>query len=173
MIRLANLNKAQSKLVKDNLLDTVRKAYYTKSKVGINIISSALPFIYNKRLRTIAKPNIEFLGEVSEQEKADLFSKCLAFINPQEEDFGITTVEAQAAGRPVIAYRAGGALEIVKAGETGEFIQEQSWEDLANTIIHFKPEKYISQEIKNHAEQFSKARFKQEIKNFIEKLQNI
>ncbi|MFH1610672.1 MAG: glycosyltransferase [Patescibacteria group bacterium] len=97
-----------------------------------------------ERLKSIAKPNIEFLGDVDEQQKAELYSKCLAFIHPQEEDFGITAVEAVASGRPVIAYRAGGALETVIENQTGEFIKEQEWEDLANTIIHFKPEKYDS-----------------------------
>ncbi|MFH1457171.1 MAG: glycosyltransferase [Patescibacteria group bacterium] len=123
-----------------------------------------------EKLKNIAKGNIEFLGEVSEKEKAELYSKCLAFINPQEEDFGITAVEAMASGRPVIAYKAGGALEIVLDGITGEFIEEQTWENLANTVIHFKPEKYNSEEIKNSAEKFSKECFKKEIKNFIGRL---
>jgi len=120
-----------------------------------------------EKLKNIAKNNIEFLGEISEQEKAELYSKCIAFINPQEEDFGITAVEAQASGRPVIAYKAGGALEIVQAGVTGEFLEDQTWENLANTIIHFSPEKYNPQEIKNSVEKFNAERFKNEIKNFI------
>jgi len=120
-----------------------------------------------EKLKNIAKNNIDFLGEISEQKKVELYSKCLAFINPQEEDFGITAVEAQASGRPVIAYKAGGALEIVQAGVTGEFLEDQTWENLANTIIHFSPEKYNAQEIKKSAEKFSADRFKNEIKNFI------
>jgi len=120
------------------------------------------------RLKAIAKSNIEFLGEVSEEEKAKLYAECLAFINPQEEDFGITAVEAQAAGRPVIAYRAGGAREIVKEGETGVFFNDQEWEDLANTVIHFQPEKFNPAIIKNHAEQFGREKFKQEIKKFVD-----
>ena len=120
-----------------------------------------------EKLKNIAKNNIKFLGEISEQEKAELYSKCIAFINPQEEDFGITAVEAQASGRPVIAYKAGGALEIVQAGVTGEFLEDQTWENLANTIIHFSPEKYNPQEIKNSVEKFNAERFKNEIKNFI------
>ncbi len=122
------------------------------------------------RLQKIAKSNIEFLGEVSEAKKAELYSQCLAFINPQEEDFGITVVEAMASGRPVIAYSAGGTLETIKEGETGEFFEDQTWENLANTIIHFQPEKYNSEKIKNHAEQFNKTRFKNEIRNFINDL---
>lgn len=121
-------------------------------------------------LKSIAKKNIEFLGEVSEIKKAKLFSECLAFINPQEEDFGITTIEAMASGRPVIAYNRGGATETIKAGETGEFFQDQTWEDLANTIIHFQQEKYNSEKIKLHAEQFGKERFMEEIKSFVDKI---
>ncbi len=120
-----------------------------------------------ERLKKMAKKNIEFLGEVTEEEKAKLFSKCVAFINPQEEDFGITAVEAMASGRPVIAYKKGGALEIVIAGKSGEFFEDQVWEDLANTIIHFQPEKYNPYEIKNYAEKFSKQRFLKEIKSFV------
>lgn len=120
-----------------------------------------------ERLKSIAKPNIEFVGEVDEQQKAELYSKCLAFIHPQEEDFGITAVEAMASGRPVIAYKAGGALETVIENKTGQFIKDQVWEELANTIIHFKPERFDSGEIKNHARKFSKARFLEEVRNFV------
>ncbi len=120
-----------------------------------------------ERLKSIARPNIEFLGEVNEQQKAELYSKSLAFIHPQEEDFGITAVEAMASGRPVVAYKAGGALETIVEDHTGQFIKDQTWEDLANTIIHFKPEKYKSDEIKNHARKFSKARFMEEVRGFV------
>lgn len=123
-----------------------------------------------ERLKNLAKPNIEFVGEISEQEKIDLFSKCIAFINPQEEDFGITAVEAMASGRPVIAYKKGGATETILPNITGEFIEDQTWENLANTIIHFQAEKYNPQQIKNHSEQFSKERFKQEVWGFIKGL---
>ena len=119
------------------------------------------------RLKKIAKSNIDFLGDITESKKAELYSQCLGFIHPQEEDFGITAVEAMASGRPVIAYSAGGVRETVISGITGEFLQDQTWENLANTIIHFKPEKYNSEEIKNHAKKFSKTRFKQEIRDFI------
>ena len=122
------------------------------------------------RLKKLAKPNISFLGRVSDDEKAKLYSKCLAFINPQEEDFGITTIEAMASGRPVIAYKKGGATETILENITGEFIEDQTWENLANTIIHFKPENYNPNQIRQHALQFSKQRFQKEIKQFIENL---
>ncbi len=122
-----------------------------------------------KRLKKWAKSNIKFLGAVNEEEKAKLFSRAIAFINPQVEDFGITTVEAMAAGRPVIAFRAGGALETVEAGKTGEFFEEQSWECLAYQLIHFQPEKYNPQYIKARAEQFNVERFERQIKEFVDR----
>ncbi|MBU1148875.1 glycosyltransferase, partial [Patescibacteria group bacterium] len=73
------------------------------------------------KLKKMAGPTIEFLGDVPDHQLKDLYSRCKAFINPQEEDFGITAVEAMAAGRPVIAYRSGGATESVVENVTGMF----------------------------------------------------
>jgi len=80
------------------------------------------------RLKNLARGagNIEFLGRVDDAVLAELYGRSLAFIHPQEEDFGITAVEVQASGRPVIAYRRGGALETVEEGVTGEFFNEQT-----------------------------------------------
>ncbi|MBU2229397.1 glycosyltransferase, partial [Patescibacteria group bacterium] len=84
-------------------------------------------------LKKMARPNIEFLGKVSESEKRKLFSEAIAFINPQEEDFGIVMIESMASGRPVIAFNKGGAREIVVSGKTGELFSDQTWEALADT----------------------------------------
>lgn len=121
------------------------------------------------KLRKMAKKNIEFLGPVSDQEKYNLLGKCIAFIHPQEEDFGISAVEAMAAGRPVIAYKSGGALETVKEGLTGEFFDDQIPWSLVDTIRDFKPEKYNPKTIREHALQFDTSIFKKKIKDFIEK----
>ncbi|MFA6098573.1 MAG: glycosyltransferase [Patescibacteria group bacterium] len=120
------------------------------------------------RLKAIAKPNIKFLGFVSDQEVIKCLSHCRAFIHPQEEDFGITPVEAMACGRPVIAYEAGGALETVIPGKTGVLFDEQSWEALADTIIHFRHEDFNPEEIRRHAEKYDIEEFKQRINAFIE-----
>ncbi|NMC51412.1 glycosyltransferase family 4 protein [Candidatus Kuenenbacteria bacterium] len=120
-----------------------------------------------KRLQKMAYKNIKFLGAVDDSAKNELYRHCLAYIHPQLEDFGITAVEAMAAGRPVIAFGAGGALETIIPGKTGEFFPEQTWEALAYQILHFQPEKYNSVFIKNHAEKFSTERFETEIKNYI------
>ncbi|MDO8592550.1 MAG: glycosyltransferase [bacterium] len=121
------------------------------------------------RLENMAKgyDGIEFLGRVNDEAKAELYGKCLAFINPQEEDFGITAVEAQASGRPVIAYGRGGALETVIDGQTGIFFNEQTADSLACVLENFDAAKFNPEIIKQHAEQFSVGRFKEEIGEFI------
>jgi len=119
-------------------------------------------------LQSIAKPNIKFLGKVNELVKQELYSKCLAFLYPQEEDFGITAVEAMASGRPVIALPKGGALETIVPGATGEFMDGQSWEDIVGEIIRFKPEKYNPQVIREHAKRFDVKVFKENIRGFID-----
>lgn len=126
-----------------------------------------------KRLQKLAHKNIEFLGSVNDSQKKELYSHCLAYIQPQVEDFGITAVEAMASGRPVIAFGEGGAMETVVPGVTGEFFPEQNWEALAYQILRFQPDKYDPATIKNHAEKFSTARFETEIKNYILSIANI
>ncbi|MDZ7798319.1 MAG: glycosyltransferase [Patescibacteria group bacterium] len=125
-----------------------------------------------EKLKEMAKDNVEFLGKVSEEELKKLYSQSIAFIHPQEEDFGITPIESMASGRPVIAYAAGGALETVKAGETGDFFEDQEWEALADKVIRFKPNQFNPQLIKEHALNFDTVRFKENIKNFVKNYYN-
>ena len=124
-----------------------------------------------ERLKRLAEgaSNIEFLGRISEESKPKLFAEALAFINPQEEDFGITVVESMAAGRPVIAYRKGGATETVVEGKTGIFFDKQTPEAVAGVIKEFKTENFNSEEIKASAEKFSILSFKNQISEFIKK----
>ncbi|MCX6795609.1 MAG: glycosyltransferase [Candidatus Falkowbacteria bacterium] len=125
--------------------------------------------IDEKRLKKLAEnnPRIEFVGRVSEEEKVQLFRHALAFINPQEEDFGITPVESMAAGRPAIAYRKGGALETVIEGKTGLFFDEQKAESLAAIVRNFHSADFDPKEIREHAERFSVANFRTQIEKFI------
>lgn len=120
-------------------------------------------------LRKAAKQNIQFIGFVNAEEKAALYRHCIAFIHPQDEDFGITAIEAMASGRPVIAYARGGALETVREGETGTFFDEQIWEALADTVLRFDPDAYHPQTIRQHALQWDIQHFKQRIKEYVEK----
>lgn len=120
-----------------------------------------------EKLRKMAGPNVEFLGRVSNDERARLFQDAIAFLHPQEEDFGITPLESMAAGRPVIAYRKGGATETIEDGVTGIFFDEQSWEEIADTVLHFDATKFDPKIIRKHAEQFSLKRFHQEMRDYV------
>lgn len=119
-------------------------------------------------LKRSAAPNIEFLGRVPDEQLKKLFAECAAFLNPQEEDFGITMIEAMSAGRPVIAYGKGGAREIVDHGRTGLLIEHQTWEDFADAIIGFDPHAYAVDEIREKALTFDVNRFKTSVRDFVE-----
>ena len=121
-----------------------------------------------KTLRSRAKKNVEFVGRVSPVEQAALYAGAKAFIHPQEEDFGITPVESMAAGVPVIAWRRGGATETMEEGVTGEFFDEQSWEELADHLIRFDASRYDPSVIRAHAARFARKRFQDEFKRYVE-----
>jgi len=121
-----------------------------------------------KKLRKMAKSNIEFLGRINEEEKAGLLSRAKAFIHPQNEDFGLTPVEAMASGRPVIAYQVGGASETVVQNETGIFLKNQSWENLLDALLNFDERAWDGKKIRERALKFETANFKQKFKQFVE-----
>lgn len=123
-----------------------------------------------KRLRGMAGPNIRFVGRTSDELRAKLFAEAIAFIHPQEEDFGITPVESMASGRPVIALRRGGATETVVEGVTGTFFDEQSVEELMDTVLHFDHTAFSPEKIRAHAEQFGLQRFRKELYELVDKL---
>lgn len=163
---------AGGRLVPYKKIDLVIKAF---SRLGIplKIFGAGPEMKYLKALahnKGPARAKIEFLGKVSDEEKKHLYADCLAYINPQDEDFGITAVEAMSSGRPVIAYKAGGALETVVDGLTGEFFEEQWWEELADKIIRFDEKKYNPDFIRQHASSFSAANFKNKISNLLENM---
>jgi len=105
----------------------------------------------NKRLRKLAGPTVNFLGKVSDAVVEEEFANAAAFIFPGLDDFGISPVEAMAAGTPVIAYKAGGALDYVVPGKTGEFFDSQTASSLATVIRTFRPERYLPAHLKAQA----------------------
>lgn len=138
-----------------------------KLKINLIVVGSGTNA---KKFTKIAGPTIKFVGRVKDQELIKYYQGCIGFIFPPEEDAGITPLEAMATGRPVIAYKAGGALETVKEGITGTFFNKQTPESLADTIKNFRLEKYNSKIIRNEAMKFDKNVFKIKIKNFINKV---
>ncbi|MFA6307687.1 MAG: glycosyltransferase [Patescibacteria group bacterium] len=123
-----------------------------------------------KKLKKMAHSNIEFLGELSDKKRNYYLSRCKAFIYPQIEDFGISALEAMASGRPIIAFRGGGALETVVEDKTGVFFEEQTWESLAHKILRFDVDKFDPNIIREHAKNFDEEKFKQKILSFINSL---
>jgi glycosyltransferase involved in cell wall biosynthesis len=120
-----------------------------------------------RALERLAAPNVRFLGRVADDERKRLLSRCRAFLWPGEEDFGIAPLEANASGRPVIAYAGGGALETVVEGVTGTFFREQTPEALAEAVRSFDPAACEPAALRRHAERFDVARFQAALGEFI------
>jgi len=117
-------------------------------------------------LHNIAGPSIVLLNKVSDVELVSIYRGCRALIVTQEEDFGIASLEAQACGKPVIAYRSGGALETVKEGVTGTFFEAQEKQCLKQALLRFDPKLYLGENCTIQAEKFGKMRFQEELQNF-------
>ena len=121
-----------------------------------------------ERLRSLAGDPVEFLGYVPEDELPALMARCQALIFPGLEDFGIVPVQAQAAGRPVIAFRGGGALDTVAPAVSGEFFARASVDSLKRVWRNFDPDAYNPAEIRRAALRFDTSVFIQRITAFIE-----
>jgi glycosyltransferase involved in cell wall biosynthesis len=125
------------------------------------------------RLKSMAGPTVEFLGfQPDDGVVRQLYAGCAAFLFPGEEDFGISPLEAQASGRPAIAYAAGGALDTIVPGVTGELFARQTVEALTEVLGRFDPSRYDPQRIREHALRFDSAVFKQRMKEFVERVTN-
>lgn len=120
-----------------------------------------------KRLRAMAGKNITFLGRLSDQAAREQLAGCRAFIFPGEEDFGIAPLEAQASGKPVIAYGAGGALATVLPGKTGVFFSQQTPQSLASAVSTFRDEWFDPETIRHHAEEFDTSQFASRLMAFV------
>ncbi len=123
-----------------------------------------------KRLETMSKDNIEFLGLVSDSVLPKYYSRARALVFPQEEDFGIVPLESMASGRPVIAFRGGGALETIRENMTGKFFDFQTIASLHDAVRDFKESYFDSEYIRGHALNFDKAVFKEKFMNIVNDL---
>ena len=117
--------------------------------------------VEEKRLRALAGPTIRFTGSVSDAKLADLYTRSCGVVFPQEEDFGIVPLEAMASGRPVVAYRAGGATETIIEKTTGIFFDEQNAQSLADAVIIASSHKWDANTCRQHAEKYSTAIFQE------------
>lgn len=146
----------------DLIVETFNKLCLPLKIVGTGIMEN--------ELKKEAKGNIEFLGRVSDKILRELYSECEALIFPQTEDFGITPLEAMASGRPVIAYKKGGALDTVIDGKTGIFFDKQTPLHLKAAIETYQKEKnkFDPRFLQNHAKQFDKKIFEKKFVKFLE-----
>lgn len=125
-----------------------------------------------KKLKVMASEHIKFISKVTDQELANFYRRCRAFVFAGEEDFGIAAVEAQSAGVPVIAYKKSGLAEVVQDGITGMLFEEQTVESLVDALKKFTKQWYDSSSCVSNAERFSKTRFQQEMKNTVLEVYN-
>jgi glycosyltransferase involved in cell wall biosynthesis len=121
-----------------------------------------------RRLRRLAGPTIRFAGRVSDRRVAELMSGCLALVVPATEEFGIAAVEAQAAGRPVVALAEGGARETVIEGETGTFYEPSDPDALAEAVLRFDPRAVDPDACVANAARFDAPRFRRRLLEIVD-----
>jgi glycosyltransferase involved in cell wall biosynthesis len=140
---------------------------FVKNQKPLHIVGSGPD---SEFLRELAEksPHIQFLGRLDDKQAQEEFRGCKAFIFPSEDDFGIVPVEAMAMGKPVIAYRKGGALETIEEGKTGIFFDRQTPESVQDAITYFESLSFDPRYIHNYAQQFSRDTFKHQFYTFLE-----
>ena len=123
------------------------------------------------KIKSKAGKNVELLGFKDDKTMADLMARAKAFVFAAEEDFGITPVEAQACGTPVICFGRGGALETVCEGVSGLYFMEQNTKELLEAVAKFEQsyEKFEPVKIRENSLKFSRSRFEAEIKSYVER----
>ena len=119
------------------------------------------------RLEAVAGPTVEFLGRLPDATIRELMARCRAFLFPGEEDFGLTPLEAQASGRPVIALARGGALETVVDGVTGRLFPEPTVAALATALTGLRDTDFDARTIRRHAVRFDTSHFKRRLRQFV------
>lgn len=119
------------------------------------------------RLKKLAGPTVEFLGFVPDADLPSLYANAQALLFPQYEDAGIVALEAQACGTPVIAFKAGGALDAIIEGKTGLFFKHQNVQSIRDAIERFQNHTWDRNPIALHAQQFSQTHFRKKMDRLI------
>lgn len=151
-----------SKMTSYKRVDIAIKAA-NKLKVPLKIIGTGRDVPYYKKM---AGPTVEFIGKVTDEELSAYYKNCAALIFPGNEDFGLVMVEAQMHGKPVIAYKAGGATEIIQEGKTGEFFDKQTVASLTQKLAKFDKSQYNTNDSIKNARKFSEDTFSYEFLAF-------
>lgn len=154
-----------SRLVKYKRIDLAVRAC-NQLQLPLIIIGQGAEY---EKLKKIAGKTVQILGRQSDEVIREYYRKCKAFIFPGEEDLGMAPLEAQACGRPVIAYRRGGALETVIEGKTGVFFEEQTVDSLVNGIEKLETISIDKKECRRNAKRFSHQRFVEQMRKEIER----
>lgn len=154
-----------SRMVPYKKIDLIVRAFNDMPSKKLIVAGTGPDF---EKIKKIAKENIQFLGFISDDDLKKNMQEAKAFVYAAEEDFGIVPVEAQACGTPVIGFGKGGLLETVLSNKTGVFFKEQTSTSLIEAVTYFEKIKFDAELIRLHAEKFSKERFEQEMKVYVE-----
>jgi len=157
---------AVSALTEYKKIDFIVEAFNRMPEKKLKIIGTG-PMLESLK-KAAVNPNISFLGGVAREVIRENYRKTRAFLFPGEEDFGITTAEAQACGAPVLALNIGGAAEIVRGGETGEFF-DGTTEDFIKKLELIKDNVYDIEKVRENAQRFSEEIFRKKTEDFIKK----
>jgi glycosyltransferase involved in cell wall biosynthesis len=152
-----------ARLVPSKRIDLAIKAFNALGSRLVIIGGGAM----KKTLKKIAKKNITFLGEVSDQKLASYYEHCQALVHPCEEDFGIVMVEALSAGKPVIAFKNGGASEIVDSGKHGILFDQQKVSIIMKSVQDCGKIVFNPQVLKKRASKFREKVFESEFEQFV------
>jgi glycosyltransferase involved in cell wall biosynthesis len=154
-----------SRMVPYKRMDLIVEAFSMLPQHKLVVIGDGPDF---EKVRAKAGPNVQMMGFQPFEVLRDHMQRARAFVFAAEEDFGITPVEAQACGTPVIAFGKGGSLETVIDGETGIFFNEQTVDSLFEAITRFDASHFDPLRIRAHAEGFSEVRFRAEFRAFVQ-----
>lgn len=168
LLKKQNINKKDyyllvSRLVPYKKVDIAIKAFNKSGKKLIIVGGGTL----ERKLKKISKKNIEFLGIVNLETLAKLYQEAKALIMPQEEDFGIVSIESQFFNTPVIVYSKGGSLDTVINGKTGIFFQKQTVDSLMSAVKEFEKHEFLEKDLMQNSKKFSKDVFKEKILSII------